>query len=192
MFAKIVALGGGNLANNITLLRILLVPAFIGCLFYYSPTRAYFHVYAVAIFVFACFTDALDGMIARRFNQKTVLGSYIDPIADKLLLTSGFLSCSMLSNLPSSMHIPAWVTISVISRDVIILIGSVLIFVATGHLKAEPLYIGKVTTVLQMSVLFSSLLSLPAAIMQVLFVACVLFTVLSGVLYIRMGEKLVQ
>ena len=181
-----------NLANNLTVLRIVLVPLFVGTLLYYSPEKAYLKDVAAALFVIACLTDALDGYLARRMNEKTVLGSYIDPIADKLLLLSGFLSLSLMSHLPPAMRIPAWVTIPIISRDVIILIGSTMIFVTTGTLKARPLWIGKVTTVCQMSTLFFSLMMAPPALQICLFVLTVLFTVLSGVSYIRLGGQMLQ
>ena len=140
----------------------------------------------------ACLTDAFDGLIARKLNQRTDFGSYIDPIADKLLLTSGFLSLSLMQNLPASMRIPAWVTISVISRDVIILIGSTLIFLSTGSLKARPLFIGKVTTVCQMATLCALLLAAPAWLRQTLFILTVFLTGFSGILYIQMGERVFQ
>ena len=180
------------LANHITVLRILLVPAFIGCLLYYSPEREFLSAAATVLFLTACLTDALDGYVARRFNQKTDFGSYVDPIADKLLLTSGFLSLSLMDNLPVSMKIPAWVTISVISRDVIILIGSTLIFLSTGTLKATPLFIGKITTVVQMGTLCAMLLSAPVWLDQALLVLTVILTIFSGILYIRMGENIFQ
>lgn len=181
-----------NLANHLSLLRILLVPLFVAALIYYSPGTPYFYPIAVGIFLFACLTDAVDGYIARRFNQRTVLGSYIDPIADKLLLLSGFFSLSFMTNLPAATHIPAWVTITVISRDTVILIGSLVIFLATGSLTARPLPIGKITTVLQMMTLVAALLSAPDPLRFALFVFTVLLTFISGIRYIQMGGQLLK
>ena len=181
-----------NLANNITVGRILLVPAFILSLLYYAPGKEYLRMTAVFIFLAACLSDAVDGYIARKFDQKTVLGSYIDPIADKLLLSSGFLSLSFMQNLPEAMRIPGWLTISVISRDVIIIIGSTLIFLATGSLKAAPLFVGKITTVLQMATLCAVLLEIPQPLIRAFFFMTVFFTLISGLLYIRVGEKIFQ
>lgn len=181
-----------NLANQLTVLRILLVPAFIAILFYYSPQYPYLRGVAAAVFMGACLTDALDGYIARKRNERTILGSYLDPIADKLLLLSGFFCLSMMTHLPDYMRIPAWVTIPVISREVIILIGSVLIFLITGTLKAEPLFIGKITTVFQMGTLFSALMGAPKALELFLFAGTTIFTTLSGIFYIRMGGKILQ
>ena len=181
-----------NLANHLSVLRIILVPVFIGSFLYYSPEREWCYTLGLAIFVLACLTDGVDGYVARRLNQKTVLGSYIDPIADKLLLLSGFLSLSFMSHLPGWMHIPAWVTIPVITRDVIILIGSAMIFLTTGSLKAEPIFIGKLTTVIQMGTLFVALIPFPGALKNTLFILTVSLTVLSGMQYIRIGGKLIQ
>ena len=181
-----------NAANRLTILRILLVPVFIASLIYFTPERPYFYSIAVIVYLVACFTDALDGYLAKKLNQKTQLGSYIDPIADKLLLLSGYLSLSLIDHLPVSMHMPGWVTLFVISRDVVILIGSVIIFIATGALKAAPLFIGKLTTVMQMTALLASLLALPQETRTVLYFLTAALTVVSGILYIRIGGKILQ
>ncbi len=181
-----------NLANHLTVLRILLVPVFLGCLLYYSPERSYFIYAGATVFVLACLTDAVDGYIARRFDQQTVLGSYIDPIADKLLLLGGFLSLSFMTHLPLSVRIPAWVTIPVVTRDFVILIGSTMIFLTKGNLKAEPLVIGKITTFFQMLTLLGALFSGPVFLQTLLFISTVIFTVLSGIQYLRMGGRLLR
>ena len=120
-----------NIPNQLSTLRVLLVPIFVAALFYFPQ-------HAAAIFFVACATDAVDGYLARLWNEKTTLGTYLDPVADKLLLLSGFMGLSFMQHLPDSMRIPVWVTIAVISRDAIILIGSMMIFIVTGKLKAEP------------------------------------------------------
>ncbi len=181
-----------NLANNLSILRVALAPAFVGCLVYYGPGRETLLKAAIGIFIFACVTDALDGYLARKFGQVTVFGSYIDPLADKLLLVSGFLSLSLISNLPPAMRIPAWVTIPVVTRDLVILTGSTVIYVATGRFKAEPLLVSKATTLFQMITLFAALVSSPSAVQLALCIATVALTVVSGFQYMRMGGKLIQ
>ncbi len=181
-----------NIANNLSILRILLVPVFVASLLYWAPDKSYLHLISLGVFMLACVTDGVDGYIARKLNQKTVLGSYLDPIADKLLLLSGFISLSFMPHLPEAMRIPAWVTIAVISRDVIIVLGSTMIFMTTGTLKAEPLWIGKATTVVQMGTLLVALLGVSAPISSSLFFMTFILTVFSGVLYIRVGEKLLK
>ena len=184
--------GTVNLANRITVLRILLVPVFIACLLYLSPERAYLYKVALCVYLLACATDGLDGFLARKMNEKTQLGSYIDPLADKLLLLSGYLSLSLMTHLPEPMRVPAWVTLIVISRDVVILTGSVIIFIATGSLKAKPLFVGKITTVVQMAALLFSLLGVAWHVRAALYFAAAAFTLISGILYIRMGGQLFQ
>jgi len=181
-----------NLANNLTVLRILLTAVFISSLIYYSPERSFFITISTAAFLAACVTDGLDGYVARRLNQKTALGSYIDPLADKLLLLSAFSALSFMPNLPVSMRIPAWVTIIVITRDLLILLGSVLIFLTTGRLKAQPLFIGKLTTFFQMITLLTSLLSAPDFMRHTLFMATVGLTAASGLFYVRIGGRILQ
>ncbi len=181
-----------NIANHLSVLRILLVPVFISSLLYYSPDRAYFHQVSIFIFILACMTDGVDGYLARKLDLKTALGSYLDPIADKLLLLSGFLSLSFMSHLPAAMRIPAWVTIPVITRDAVILIGSFIIFLTTGNLKAEPLFIGKLTTVFQMICLFLALWPAPALLQLIFFIGVVMLTLISGIQYIKIGGRLTQ
>jgi cardiolipin synthase (CMP-forming) len=181
-----------NLANRITIFRITLVPVFVAALLYYSPPRDFLRLGAIAAFFLACLTDALDGYLARRRNQKTEFGSYIDPIADKLLLVSGFLSLSLMPHLPSAMHMPGWVTITVISRDVVILIGAILIFFTKGVLKPTPIFVGKLTTVTQMSALFAALLAAPEPLRLILNTAVVLLTTWSGVSYVKIGGQMMQ
>ncbi len=181
-----------NIANQLSVLRMVLVPVFVGLLVYYSPDRSFCYPLILIVFLLACLTDGVDGYLARKLNEKTVLGSYIDPIADKLLLLSGFLSLSFMGHLPAWMSIPAWLTIPVIARDVIILIGSTMVFLTTGKLKAQPLFIGKLTTVLQMASLFVALTPLPHAFKTLLFIATLCLTLLSGLRYIQMGGRLMQ
>ena len=181
-----------NIANQLSVLRMVLVPVFVGLLVYYSPDRSFCYPLILIVFLLACLTDGVDGYLARKLNEKTVLGSYIDPIADKLLLLSGFLSLSFMGHLPAWMSIPAWLTIPVIARDVIILIGSTMVFLTTGKLKAQPLFIGKLTTVLQMASLFVALTPFPHAFKIFLFIVTLCLTLLSGLRYIQMGGRLIQ
>lgn len=181
-----------NLANNISVLRLILVPIFVGCLLYWAPDRSYLLTASIFIFLIACISDAIDGYIARRFNQETSIGRFIDPIADKLLLVSGFLSLSLIDHLPFEMHIPAWLTISVIARDIIILLGSAVLFFITGSLNPEPSIVGKVTTFFQMLTLFVCLLQAHEYIRLAAFLSTAFLTIFSGVQYIRIGGRLMS
>src|SRR5215210_3363656 len=125
-----------TLPNLLTMLRMVLIPIFVSLLFY---QRFY---WALAVFCLAGVTDGLDGLLARRFNQKSQLGTILDPIADKLLLVTAFITLSMPSIITRAMlppphenlHLPVpfWVTTAVISRDVFIIVGAAAINVVTG------------------------------------------------------------
>ena len=116
--------------NLLTVFRMVLIPVFVSLLFYQR------FAIALGIFILAGITDGLDGLLARRFNQKSQLGTILDPIADKLMLVTSFVVLSMRAvfpqPLPSHLPVPFWVTIAVISRDVFILVGAAAINVVTG------------------------------------------------------------
>ena len=109
-----------NLANKITISRIILTPIFITAIVYSRMDIA------LVLFTLAIISDGLDGFIARTLNQKTALGTILDPIADKILLVSAFICLSLVNNVPANLKLPPYVPIIVISRDAIIVLGSVI------------------------------------------------------------------
>src|SRR5258708_1915608 len=110
-------------ANKITIVRILLVPFFISLILYYAHTRqSGYRMGALLAFAVAALGDALDGYVARRYNQRSELGAILDPLADKLLLTSAIILLS-LENHRYFDRIPMWLTVIILSRDAIVLIG---------------------------------------------------------------------
>src|SRR4030065_799639 len=127
-----------NLPNYITLFRVVWTPFFINLMIYGYDQEA------LGVFVLAGVTDALDVMIARLTKSQTELGAFLDPMADKLLILSAFVTLVLLDKLP------VWLSIIVVSRDVIVVLGSILLYV-TGHdLKVRPSIVGKATTLLQL------------------------------------------
>lgn len=126
-----------NLPNSLTVLRILLVPVFVGFLLY-----EYFD-YALVTLLVAAVTDGLDGAIARITDQRTRLGEYLDPLADKLLLVSAIVTLSVLH------FIPLWAVILVVSRDAILLTGTVLANLTEIDIDIAPTWLGKGTTFAQ-------------------------------------------
>ena len=128
-----------NIPNLLTLFRIFLVPIFV-ILLIYGQT-----FYALLTFMTAGVTDALDGFIARVFNQKTVLGAYLDPIADKLLLVTSYIVLAIIS------IIPPWLAVLVISRDIFILIGVAVLFINHKSFEVRPTLLGKVSTFFQLT-----------------------------------------
>jgi len=133
-----------NFANKISTFRILSVPFFVASLIYYSPQRYYLRFVALGIFVVAVFSDAVDGYIARRAQQKSRAGLILDPLADKMLLVSAFFCLYKLD--VGVVGFPLWVILIVISRDAIILLGAVVIYMVRQNLDISPTRWGKFTT----------------------------------------------
>src|SRR5512138_3844370 len=132
-------MGNLTLANQLTILRIMLIPAFV-LLLVYGYLGA-----SLLVFMFAGVTDALDGLIARRAGQRTSLGAWLDPMADKLLLVTTFIVLT-IPTIPLTNHLPAWLTILVISRDVVIVVVVAIVNLAVGPRTFTPSFLGKATT----------------------------------------------
>ncbi|MFH1665439.1 MAG: CDP-alcohol phosphatidyltransferase family protein [Candidatus Omnitrophota bacterium] len=169
-----------NWANRLTICRIVLVPVFIMAVFYQRLNIA------LVIFIAATVTDGLDGYIARARKEKTRLGAIMDPIADKMLIGSAFISFSLVSGLPSYLKMPVYVPIIVISRDVIILMGAVVIYLLAGKIDIKPTITGKITTFFQMFTIIAVLLRFIFS--SWMWNITVVLTVISGLDYIRIGS----
>jgi cardiolipin synthase (CMP-forming) len=138
-----------TIANKVTILRILLIPFFVvEAVYYMKNGDEKFRLAAMIFFGVAAACDGVDGYIARRYNQRSELGAILDPLADKLLLVSGVILFS-ISN-PHFGSIPLWLTGTIIGRDILILIGMVVIQLMVGRVKVRARALGKVATVLQM------------------------------------------
>lgn len=171
-----------NLPNTLTVARIVIIPVFITAVIYEK------HRHALVLFIIAALTDLLDGFIARVTNQKTALGQFLDPLADKFLLVSSFILFSVQG------WIPLWLTITVISRDLIVVIGWFLLYLLSHRVAVEPVMLGKTAIALQLIALALVLLSmnLPSRIpyLEILFAATAAVTSLSGIQYIYKGLRL--
>jgi cardiolipin synthase (CMP-forming) len=128
-----------TVANQLTILRIMLVPAFVLLVVY-----GYLG-WSLVAFLVAGVTDALDGLIARRAGQRTSLGAWLDPMADKLLLVTTFIVLT-LPGIPLTNHLPLWLTIIVISRDIVIVAVVAIISFAIGPRTFQPSVWGKLAT----------------------------------------------
>ena len=166
-----------NIPNLLTIFRILLVPVFVILIINYELKTA------LLVFILAAVTDGLDGLIARVFNQKTKLGAYLDPVADKLLLASAYITLAVKDILPN------WLTVIVVSRDVIILIGIVVLVVMGKPVEIKPSLVSKTTTALQiLTVIFVIMeLNMPSIITSSLIPLTAVFTIASGICYIYRG-----
>ncbi len=168
-----------NIPNSLTTLRIVLIPVFVTALLY----RRY--DYALIVFIAAAVTDFLDGLVARVKNQQTELGKFLDPIADKFLLVTSFVLFAIYD------LVPKWLTITVISRDIIIVTGWLILYLITHRAKVEPSVLGKLTAASQLILLAYILLyiNLGRAIPrpEPLITVTAVLTVLSGLHYIYRG-----
>jgi cardiolipin synthase (CMP-forming) len=170
-----------NIPNTLTIIRILSIPVFVICLLYDRL------MIALLIFVGAGITDGLDGWIARFYRQRTTIGAYLDPIADKLLLTTAFIVLAILRS------IPGWLTVIVIARDVIIALGVLILFLTSHRVEIKPVMIGKTSTFFQIVTIAWALLAsyslffksfLPYVIWMTAGLTC-----MSGLQYIYIGTK---
>ncbi|HTN43285.1 MAG TPA: CDP-alcohol phosphatidyltransferase family protein [Nitrospiria bacterium] len=168
-----------NLPNLLSILRILFIPVFINLLIYH------YHGWALAVFLAAGLTDSLDGLIARLTNQRTRLGTYLDPMADKLLLTASFLALGILQ------IIPVWSAVVVVSRDIILILGALILHLTQTQMEISPTFLGKSTTALQL--IYVALVLLAAVVrgstvsLFPVLVVTVGLTILSGLHYIYRG-----
>lgn len=175
-----------NIPNFLTLLRIILVPVIVIFLIQGAFLKA------LVIFVAAALSDALDGFLARVLNQQTTLGAYLDPIADKALLASSFVTLSVLE------IIPGWLTVIVISRDFIILLGICVLSLMSIDVQIRPAFVSKITTTLQLATVLLALAhrALPGLLredwLMVLYWSAALFTVISGLNYMARGVGLMN
>jgi cardiolipin synthase len=172
--------------NLITMIRIILTPVFV----IYLIQDEFFS--ALVVFVLCGLSDGLDGMVARLFNQKSRLGAYLDPLADKIILATGFVVLSARGLTPS------WLAVTVIARDVLILLGVVVMTLNRVDVMIRPSLLSKITTCLQfitlIAVMSRSHLTLPGGLYPALLYATAFFTIASGLHYIHfwfrcMGES---
>ncbi len=179
-----------TLANKITISRILLIPVFIIFLVYgYRKDLFIFRHIALGIFILSILTDALDGMVARTFKQQTNLGSFLDPLADKLLLVSAFIVIGYVEK------IALGVVILVISRDVFMALGwTILHIFRSNTLTIKPSIAGKLTTALQMLTVICCLIEIPYPLIvrYSIITTMVIFTIVSTLQYIYAGSRMLN
>ena len=176
-------------ANQLTILRMLFIPCFVLLLIYGHPKAA------TVLFLIAAVTDGLDGLIARKLQQKTVLGSFLDPMADKLLMTAAFITLTIPS-LPLILHIPTWLTIWTISRDLLIAVSVLIIHLQTQHSNFPPSLLGKCTTAVQLLTVGVCMLAnfyseLALAVFPYVAYTTLALTIVSGLHYAYRSVKII-
>jgi cardiolipin synthase len=173
-----------SIPNILTLVRILLTPLFVILLL-----RDLFTI-ALLVFAVASISDGLDGLIARCLNQRTALGAYLDPAADKLLLISSFVALAVLGS------IPAWVTVIVITRDVIILLGLAILMLTEKKYEVRPSLVSKCTTTAQILFVLVTLYDPSRIKLAMLHPAALwitaILTIMSGLHYMYIGMNILQ
>ncbi|MGQ9570511.1 MAG: CDP-alcohol phosphatidyltransferase family protein [Thermodesulfovibrionales bacterium] len=171
-----------NIPNTLTITRIIIIPVFVTAIVYKR------YDYALYLFVTAALTDIFDGLLARLKDQKTVLGMFLDPLADKFLIVTSFIILSTYG------LIPKWLAIIVISRDTIVITGWFLLYVVTGKSNVEPSSLGKATIWVQSIFIVYVLLNLNFSSLPLIYSAfqwiTAVITIISGLHYIYRGLKL--
>ena len=185
-------------ANKITIVRILLIPAFVMMALYYGQSvqsgepQEWQRFAAIIIFLLAAASDGLDGYVARHYNQRSTLGVILDPIADKGLLLSGIITLSISNWSQTDPHagkFPVWFPVLVITRDAVILVGSAVLQLLNGKVTVRTSWTGKVATVLQMAAIAWVMLQLQAIPLNLVVAAAGVFTFISGVIYVMDGVR---
>ena len=176
-------------ANQLTLLRMLLIPAFVILVVY-----GYLG-WALVVFVTAGVTDGLDGLIARLSGQKTSLGAWLDPMADKLLLVSTFIVLT-LPGLGLSNRLPLWLTVLIISRDVVIVLTVAIVNLAIGPRTFRPSIYGKAATAIYILTavfaMFFNYQGYHSAVFDLFVYASLAITLVSGLHYIWHTARIME
>ena len=169
--------------NLITTIRIILAPVFV---IYLINDQL---LPALVVFLVCAVTDGLDGMLARLMNQRSKLGAYLDPLADKLLLVAAFVTLSVRG------YLPAWLTVLVFSRDTIILLGVLVLFLIRTEFAIKPTPISKITTWLQfitiLVVLSQAYMPFITKFYPYIFYLTALLTISSGLHYMYNWFKMI-
>lgn len=180
-------------ANKITILRILLIPFFVVETLYYVKTGNEVHrLVAILAFAITAILDGVDGYIARHYHQISELGKILDPLADKLLLVSAIVILSF-DHAPRLGQIPLWLTGTILARDLVILMGVIVVRLTVGQLTVHPRLTGKIATVFQMIAVTWILLrwdmAFPRRWVELWIAGAGLFTAASGLLYVWDGMQ---
>ncbi|MDD5458765.1 MAG: CDP-alcohol phosphatidyltransferase family protein [Phycisphaerae bacterium] len=192
-----------NWANRITILRVLLIAPFVILMLKTNDdtltqnSSDLFRYFATAIFVLMAISDGIDGYLARKKGQATKLGSFLDPMADKILMTCALLLLSSKRAGVGGFILPISVVVTIIGKDLFLLMGFIIVYFVTEQIKIEPVFIGKISTTLQL-VMVSSILLAPEIstvlqmwiwVLRVLWWAAAVSAILTTLLYVWRGTR---
>lgn len=178
-----------TLPNKISLSRIFFIPPLVFCIIRVQHNGHYRYA-CLFIMLIIALSDILDGYLARKRNEITNLGKYLDPVADKLVLV---ISCIILSSdhLWPEPRFPNWIPTVIVCRDLVLMFGTFTLLAITGRIDCQPTILGKVSTCFQIiaiiSVIIGNHVPLPALI--TIWWTTVVFTFASGLLYMYNGVK---
>src|SRR6185295_8357871 len=176
-------------ANQVTLLRMLLIPAFV-ILVVYGQLG-----WALVVFVVAGITDALDGLIARRSGQQSTLGAWLDPTADKLLAVTTFVVLTW-PGLGLANRLPVWWTVLIISRDVVIVLAVVIVNLAIGRRTFRPSVFGKIATATYMltavAAMFFNYRGYHSVVVDIFVYASLAITLISSLHYMWHAARMIE
>ena len=191
-----------TLANQITIFRILLILPFVICMLHVNdPEDGTFYRYtAVGIFAIQSISDALDGYLARMLKQVSRLGRFLDPLADKLLMTCASILLSVNATAIEGFRLPGSIVVCIIGKDVILTLGYTTTYFLTGRVKIRPVLAGKLSTFLQLSMVLSILIgpevqkifNLWVYVVQILWLLTALAAILATIIYIRHGMQYIN
>ncbi len=193
-------------ATRITLVRVLLVVPFVICLVNINdPTvspsaRAGLRHVAIGVFLVMAVSDAFDGYLARRYRQITKLGTFLDPVADKLLMTSACVLLASQRGHVEDFTLPTTVVVAIVGKDVLIVLGFAIVYLITSQIHVVPVLLGKVATALQL-VMVAGVLTAPefsrviphyADLLSLLWWSSAVVAILATVVYIRNGSRYIE
>jgi CDP-diacylglycerol--glycerol-3-phosphate 3-phosphatidyltransferase len=194
-----------NWANRITILRILLIVPFVIFMLKINDTsldqnlRNLMRYIATFIFAVMAFSDAFDGFLARKKKQITRLGAFLDPMADKLLMTSTCLLLYSNRGHIGDFRLPGTVVVLIISKDLLLLIGFIIVYFVTSQIQIVPVFIGKLATTLQLAMVSAILIAPEASVLihgwiwflRFLWWSAAATAILATLIYIRNGTRFV-
>ena len=162
-----------------------MVPVFAGLVISYTREHQWIRYAALGVYVAAGISDALDGFVARAYNQKTKLGALLDPLADKLIVNIGFVF--LAANDQFACRVPYWFPVVILARDIMVVMGAYLINEFYGPVRIRPRVLGKLTTAFQMSLIVVVLLEMRFA--SKMLIATLVVSALSYVDYMYTGVR---
>ncbi len=193
-----------GLPNWITIIRLLLIAPFVICLISLDePGRAWLRWMAIGVFALMALSDFLDGFLARRLNSESPLGQFLDPLADKLLITAAVIILAVVGVPTTSdmehgetLRLPSWVAVVAVGKDLLVSIGFAVVYLITGRVFIKPRFLGKACTSVQLALVLLMLfyMDLPESLTHlpaVLWWAATVLAALAVIDYILLGNRFV-